>query len=206
MGVLCLALLVASSGCLNLVTGGTASFEASPATVEEATLDETGYALANQSEQRINRTFQVAGQERTVRVTNHLAQYERNVSLGPLGERDLARFVVLTTPAVEIAGQTFNPVGQWSEKRIVEQLSSRYSGIQGVSHRGNRTVDALGSARTVETFTAKATVGGGQQIDIVVHVAKFRHGDDFVVAVGVHPERLDGEGERVDAMIGGLQH
>lgn len=201
-----LAVLVATTGCLQFVTGGTATFAASQASVSDGALDETGYELANATTDNVSRTFEVAGQERDVRVTNHVVRYDRNVSVDPLGERDLARFVLLSTPAVEVAGQTFNPVGDWSERRLVNELASQYSGLSDVSHEDNRTVRALGSERTVETFTAGATVAGEREIDVRLHVAKFRHGDDFVVALGVHPERLPDERERVDALVRGIDH
>lgn len=205
-GLVLLALLAASGGCLDLATGGTTSFEASQASVSDAALDETDYELANATTDNVSRTFEVAGQERDVRVTNHVTTYERTVSMGPLGEGNLARFVAFSTPAVEIAGQTFNPVGEWSERRIVTELSSQYSGLDGVSHAGNRTVTALDGERTVEEFTGRATVAGGQEVDVVLHVTKFRHGEDFVVAVGIYPERLSGEQAKTDALIGGLDH
>lgn len=205
-GAVLLIVLVATSGCLNLVTGGTTTFEASQATVSDATLDQTGYEQGDTQTENVTRSVSAAGQERTVKVSNHIAQYHRNLSLGPLGEREFARFIVLSTPAVEVAGQTFNPVGDWSEKRIVQELSAQYSGVQGVSHVNNRSVRALGEERTVGKFSGQATVADGLEIDVLIHVTKFRHGDDFVVGVGIHPKQLPGEQSRVDEMFRGLDH
>lgn len=205
-GVVLFAMLVASSGCLGILTDGTATFEASQATVADGTLDETGYELSQQKTQNVSRSFTVAGQDRTVRVVNHLVEYQRNVSLGPLGSAELARFVVFSTPAVEVAGQTLNPVGDWSEKRLVRKLSSQYSGLSDVSHVNNRSVRILGEERTVGKFSGRATVLDDREIDVLIHVTKFPHGDDFVVAIGVHPERLPDEQQRVDSQFRGVEH
>ncbi len=206
LGAVLFAVLILTSGCLSLVTGGTAQFDSSPATVSESALSETGYSESARSSENVTRNFTVAGQERTVQVTNHVAQYERNVSLGPLGEYELARFVAFSTPAVEIAGQTFNPVADWSERRIVRELSAEYSGLSDVTHVNNRSVQSLGEGRSVAKFSGRATVMAGQEVDVVLHVTKFRHGDDFVLAVGIHPQQLPDEQVRVNELFRGLQH
>lgn len=204
IGTALLVALVATSGCLGLLTGD-ASFEASPASVGDAALEETGYELSDNRTQNLSRNVSAAGQEREVTVVNHLATYNRNVSFGPLGEQEVARFALLSTPAVEIGGRTLNPVGDWSERRIVERLSSQYSGLNDVSHQDNRTVAALGEDRTVERFTGTARIQG-QRIDVTLHVTKFQHGEDFVVAVGIHPEQLPDEQDRVDTLLSGVEH
>lgn len=201
-----LAVLLTTSGCLSIVTGETLEYEAAPGEVSESALDDTAYEFDGQETQTVTRNYSAAGQERTVEVTNYATRYQRAVELGPLGEQELARFVVFTTPAVEVAGQTFNPVGDWSERRLVERLSSEYEGLQDVSHVNNRTVRSLGEDRRVAKFSGEATVLGDRTVDVYVHVTKFRHGDDFVVAVGVHPERLPDEQDRVDDLIRGIDH
>lgn len=211
LGFTLLVLLVVTSGCLELATGDTASFEASEATVSADALDTSEYQLDNKTTENVTHPFEVAGQEREVRVTNHVTQYERSASLDlgstlSLDVADVGRFVVLSTPAVEIATQTFNPVDDWSEERIVTELSSEYSGLDDVSHVDNRSVHSLGSEQSVARFTGQATIGSGQQVNVELHVTKFRHGDDFIVAIGIHPEMLSSESDRVDTMIGGLEH
>lgn len=190
---------------------GDATFVASPATVDEATLEETGYDLHSAKEYNLTKNVSAGGEERTVTVTNHVREYKRNLADLP-GDADLpadkteiARVAVLSTPAIEVLGNTFNPVEEWSEARIARELSAEYDRIEDVEHTGNRSVESLGEQRTVARFTAEATLVGGATVDVAVHVTKFRHGDDFVVAVAVHPQLVD-ERDRVDAMFGGLSH
>jgi hypothetical protein len=187
------------------VTGDEAlSFEASPATVDGAALEETDYQQYRADSDNVTREFSAAGQTREVTVTNQVRGYNRSLPLGPLGEQDLGRFIAVSSPAVEVAGETFNPIGDWSNRRLVSELADSYEGLDDTEFEGNRTVTARGDARTVSTFTGTSTVAG-QEVDVRVHVTKFRHGDDFVIALAVHPEEIDEEG-RVDALAEGLRH
>lgn len=203
VAVLCLALV--STGCVGFLTGSDSlSFAANATAVDESALEEADYQQYRSDSQVRTENFSVAGQTREVEVTNEIRGYNRSLDLGPLGQRDLARFITYTTPAVEIAGQTFNPVADWSNRQIVRRLSSSYDDVSDVQFEENRTVAALGDARTVSTFSGESTVAG-QDVDVSIHVTKFRHGDDFVIAVAVHPQRIDEEG-RIDTLLRGLEH
>lgn len=199
-------LLLATAGCLGFLTGDEPMhFAAEPATVDGAALDETGYEQYREATTNRTRNYSAAGQTRQVTVTNEIRGYNRTLGLGPLGERDLGRFVVLSTPAVSIAGQTFNPVGDWSNRRLVREFTSAYDGVENVQFEENRTVQALGEPRTVSRYTGETEIAG-QPVDVAIHVTKFRHGDDFVVAFAVHPEMIDGEADRIDELLRGLDH
>lgn len=205
LGLVLFTLLVATSGCVDLVMGNTPTFESSEANVSEEALEESGYQPSHSDTQNVTRNVSAAGQERTVRVTNHVTQYNRSMSLGPLGEQELGRFVVFTTPAVEMVGQTMNPVADWSERRVLDEVATEYAELDDISHVDSRTVSVLGSERTVEKFSGVTTVGD-DEIDVYIHVTKFRHEDDFVVAIGVHPQQLPEEQDRQDVLMGGIEH
>lgn len=198
--------LAATSGCLGFVTGSQSlAFEADPAGVRDETLSETGYEEAETSSPSMSREFTVAGQTREVEVTNHLALYEKAADLGPLGSQKVALFALFTTPKVEIADRTLNPVDDLSTKQLLERFQSRYEGLSIGDSVGSETVQTLGTDVTVEKYEGSTTVQG-QQVDIRLHVARFEHGDDFVVGVGSYPKRLDGEAENVRSLIGGIRH
>ncbi|MFC7028448.1 DUF6517 family protein [Halomicroarcula sp. GCM10025324] len=199
-----IALLVVSSGCVGLITGETVAFEAEPASVDDAALETTGYDEARDEAQTLTRNVSVVGQERTVRITNHVAEYNRSVDLGPLGELEFARLILLSTPGATVAGQSLNPLASQSNRQLVERLIQRTERVSDVQAEGNRTVQILGEDRTVSEFTGTSDVQG-QEIDIRLHVASFEHEGDVVVAVAVHPERID-ERDRVDTLLGAIQH
>ncbi|MBX0324595.1 hypothetical protein EGH21_16320 [Halomicroarcula sp. F13] len=198
------ALLVVSAGCTGLITGETVAFESEPATVEDSARASSGYELTNSTEQNITRQVTFAGQDRTIRVVNHVQQYQRGVDLGPLGSIPLAQFVVVSTPGANVAGQTLNPAAQWSNRRVVEQLASRTGSVNDVQSEGNRTAEILGEPRDVGMFSGTVTVQG-QEIDVTMHVASFEHEGDVLVVLAVHPDQIN-ERARVDTMFGGITH
>lgn len=203
---LAVAALVLTAGCVGFLTGEEAlAFDADPVEVGDDARSEAGYETGQIEPMEANRSFTVAGETRNVTVTNHVAAYQRAVEVGPLGTGPFARVTVLATPRVEIAGRTLNPVGRLSDRELALRLQSQYDSIEDVEFAGNRSVEILGESRTVSRFDATTTVAG-TEVDLELHVTKFQHGEDFVVAIGVHPARLDGEAARVETMLRGIEH
>ncbi|WP_436931895.1 DUF6517 family protein [Halosimplex halobium] len=202
---LAVLVLTVTAGC-GFITGGSAlAFSASPATASDAALSETGYEERAVTNTTVTRNFSAAGQTRQVEVTNRQARYERAVDLGPLGSQRAAVFVTFASPEVEVATRTFNPISDMSTREVLRQFESRYEGLSVGESVDNRSVRALGSQRTLEQFEGTATLGGSE-VDVYVHAAKFKHEGDYVVAVGIYPQRLDGEAENIVALTEGLEH
>ncbi len=154
----------------------------------------------------ITREFTVADQTREVVVTNQVAEYDKAAEI--LGERIQASlFVALSTPAVEIAEQTFNPVGELSTRELARRMLSQYDGISNLQSDGEETVTVLGTDTTVGLFTADATVTEGVTVEIRLHVSEaVRAGGDFVVTVGAYPTRLSGQADDVRTMMRSVTH
>lgn len=196
-----LALLTVTAGC-SAITGQPTTFTASDVSVSEAAKSDTGYSLQNRSTQRIERTF--AGQK--VVVSNKLAEYARTVEAPVFGDTKIARFTVFATPAVEVAGQgPFNPVADLNNTQLVLRLQAQYEAVSNVRFESNRTQTMLGQETTVSKFRADARTVGGTQVEVFIHITKVQHGDDFVLAVAVHPTRVE-EQQKVNAMLRGVQH
>lgn len=203
---LALLMLVCTSGCLGALTGGgPITLEAEPAAVAPAAAESTGYEDNGTRTFTVNRTLEAAGQEQQISVENKVTTYEKALDLGPLGEAKLGVFALITTPAVEIAGQTLNPVGDYDNDRLVGLVESQYRGLSDVQQVSNRQVTVLGSETTVTKYSAKATALG-QQVDVFVHVTKVRHEADFVIAVGVYPQVLSGEEDAVFRLLRATEH
>lgn len=198
-----LAALVALAGCGALT--GDLSFSASPATVGDAALDDTGYEEANVSEQTVTREFSAAGQSRNVTVTNHVAMYERSVDVPVVGSQRAAVFGAFASPEVSVLGQSFNPVEDYSDRELVALAQQQYSGLTVGDEVGTRSVSTLGDSANVTKFDGEAAIAGST-VDVYVHVTKVKHDGDFVVAVAVYPQALDGEQETVDDLLAGLEH
>jgi hypothetical protein len=200
-----LAATVATSGCLAVLTDQPIELSATDVAIPAEVVSAANYEETRDGTMAQTRDVEVAGQRRTIEVTNHVAEYGRAVTFPGVGERQIARVVVFATPQVSIAGRTFNPVGDWSHERLVGELASRYDSLSNVSEAGERTLAILGDRRTVSTFTAEATLAGGLTMDVLLHVARFAHGDDFVVALGVHPTAVD-DTDSVNDLFGAIEH
>jgi hypothetical protein len=193
------------AGCLDVLGGGPASFEASPARVSQSALDETGYSFDGLSEQVTEEEFSAGGQSRTVEVTNKFATYNRTVDLGPLGEQVGSIFAAVTTPQVTVLGREFNPVEGMSTTELATMIQDQFLGIENLQQADERAVTIDGEQTTVTEFRADAGYDGSP-IKLTLHVSEaIEMGDDFLVTLGVHPELLFGEGGRVRSLMEGVE-
>jgi len=205
--VVAVALLMVTSGCIGFLTGSEPlRFSAEPAAVSGSAAADAGYEYNGTRELTVNRSFEVGGQERRVIATSRISDYTKSVDLGPLGEAEVGVFNVVTTPAVEIAGQTLNPIGSYSNARLVEFVQQQYSGLSDIQQVSDRNITIQGTETTVTKFSATATIES-QEVDVFVYVTKYRNGDDFVVAVGVYPQQLESQEEsNVFSMMRAIDH
>ena len=205
-GATALAALLATGGCLGFLTGEEALvFESDPATTAESVASDAEYETDGPDERAVNRSFGAAGQSRTVRVVNHVTTYEKRLDLPVVSAVKLGVFSVVTSPSVGIAGQEFNPLGDYSKQRLVRMAGSAYGGFNGIEQVSSRTVTVFGDETTVTKYAARAPVGG-QSVEVFVHVARVRHEDDYVIALGVYPRRFSSEEANIMAMIRAIEH
>lgn len=203
---LVLALAVLSAGCLGVLTGSEpAIFTASEAGVSESALDGTGFE-AEQTETRWdNRTVEVAGQEREVRVQSHVATYRNSVSVGDDG-LTFGVFAVVATPQASVAGQAMNPIGRMEPRDLVEQVAQGSNGgFSDVQREGTRTTTVLGTETDLVRFSAVAE-RQGQEVPVYIEVTRVRHEGDFVVAIGVYPQDSAEMESQVETLFDGLKH
>lgn len=192
----------ASAGCLGDILDDATTFSANPAEVADSAATDAGYEHEGTESRTDEREF--AGE--TVEVTSHFGRYHRSLEIPAVGEKRAGVFATIATPKVNVAGKEFNPVGEMDDEEIVGYLQDQYSQLSIEGTRGRRTVQTLGSSEEVTTFAGRATLADGIDLDVLLDVAKFEHGDDFVVVVGIYPEDLPDEGDRVTTMIEGLEH
>jgi len=202
--LLAVACVVTLAGCGFITGEESLSVTASPATAGDGAVSETGYEELNVTAQTVTRNVTVAGQTREVAVTNQLARYERETDLGALGSRPAGVFVTYTSPEVEVANESFNPIADLSEREVLTRANQEYAAVSVGERVGSRTVSTLGQSTAVEKFDGTATLAGSE-VDVSVHATKFRHEGDFVVAIGVYP-RENGDAERIVTLLESLEH
>jgi len=195
--------LSAFAGCLGAV--GLDEHEATPAGVEPAVRDETGYERTNVEEQVIRRTINV-GVSEEITVRNYLTEYEKGVDLGPVGNVRAAAFTVLTSPQISIAGRELNPIEGMSTEELVGSIEADFEGIENVQHVEDGEATVLDQETTESMFEADAALGGGVTVDVNVHVTEsVRTASDHLVTIGVYPQQVqDAEEGNVAAMMEGV--
>lgn len=196
--------VAATAGCLGFLSGST-TFEAKKAFTDESVADQGNYVRQEPRELDAERTFSVADQEKTVKVVNWVTEYYKTLDVGPLSGQRAGVFAVVSSPQVDVLGQSFNPLADASPRDIASRFQSQYSGMS-VGDRLDRTeLSTLGTTVAVSTFEGTATIDG-QQVDTKVVVSESaEHEGDHVLAIGVYPRDLD-EGENMRSMIENLQH
>lgn len=145
----------------------------------------------------------IAGQTRTIKVKNYIAEYKRQPDL-LLVQGELARFTIFATPNIEIAGRALNPISHLSTEELVQRLQEKYSNIDNLRKVGSCWLPILGTSVTVTRYAGTTTIVGGQRIDVVVHIAKVSAGEDTIISVAVYPQQIDLE-EETHRMFKGIQ-
>lgn len=190
-------------GCTDVLSSDEVTFEADTAVVSDETQSETDYEEQRVEDMKITREYEKV--DRTVVVINRLAEYSKQVNIGPLGG-ELARFTVLASPKVEVGPVgPLNPIEDMDNKELAQTVQQEYDSVKNVQEVDERDVSMLGETASVTKFSAEAQTQGGQSVDVFIHIGKVESGDDFVIAIGVHPRDLDEE-ENIDTLMGGVKH
>ncbi|MEF8778242.1 MAG: DUF6517 family protein [Natronomonas sp.] len=196
------------AGCSQLASDEPLEFEATPAQVPDDVLAETGYQENEVNAIEIERSFDVAGDERTVTVTNQQAEYEKQIDADIQLPSDLSGpvYTTLSTPKIEILGQELNPVADMSNEELLERLQNRYDRLENVEVDTEDTMTVLGEPTTRTRFLAETRLDGND-VELYLHVSNpVENGEEFVASAGVHPRFLPDEESEVLAMMEAIQH
>ncbi|UPV99874.1 DUF6517 family protein [Halorussus gelatinilyticus] len=200
-----LAVLLVLGGCTGFLSGPV-SFTASQATVSDAALEETGYQHNSTTAMNVSRTFSAAGQSKEVEVTNWISEYHQRVGLPGVGQQKVAVFATFSSPQVDILGKSFNPLDKYSDRQLAQRFTSQLDSVSGVREVGSQNRTMLGKTTEVSKFEASVTTAAGVQFDAYLYVTKVKHEGDFVVAVGVHPQKLPGQEQKIYRLLRGVEH
>lgn len=210
--------LVGLAGC----SGGIPDdleFTAEPATVEQAVATDAGYEPQETTPLELNESIDVAGETREINITTWTTGYQSDT--GP--------FIVLSTPNVEIAGQSLNPLARLSGSELIGRLLEEAGGGDAISDlepAGETEITVFDESATVEEFTAtlQASAGSGSgsgggdlpaaaengEIPIRLYLLSVTHetgtdSSDVVFALTFHPQE-GGDPETVYTLFESLQH
>lgn len=165
-------------------------FTAAAVGVDERALSEAGYEERRAFDHRMTRTYELGNQSFTAEVVSQLAEYHRRVDLDRFGDREVARFAVLSTPRVELGFQTFNPLNRIAEETLLEGLQSGYEDVRIGEWIDSRIVSVLGFDVSVAKRRGTARYRG-MPIEVHLHVERILRGGNYVTLAGIYPRRLD---------------
>jgi hypothetical protein len=209
--VLAVAGVAATAGCSALQgVAEESALTAEPAAVPDAAADAAGYEFVNARPVTVTRTVEAGEASREVEVTNQVTRYEKTLDLGVLGEARLGVVAGIASPAVEVGGRTLNPIGDDSNRQLVEMIAGRYSGLEVTGRENRRRIEFLGAQERETTFAGTATFepadGSSVDVNILFEVVKGRSEADFVIGFGAYPRSLPGESDDVLAMLSAFEH
>ncbi|WP_435318502.1 DUF6517 family protein [Haloarchaeobius sp. TZWSO28] len=196
--------IAATAGCLGILSG-TSEFAADQAAVDEQVASDTNYVKQEPKEQTIEKTFSAAGQEKTVKVTNWVTQYYKTLDLPIASSQKAGVFALISSPKVEVVGQSFNPLKDWDERKLAKQIQSQYEGFSVGQQVDEFAVQILGSAKTVTKFEGTATLSGNEVDVYLLLTGAVGHESDFVVPMGIYPQEID-EQANVTKLMRNLVH
>lgn len=202
-------LAVGLAGCSGRLTAEGAAFEAKTAALPAGVQSDTGYTHYRTEPFTVTREFSRFGISRSVDVTNVVAEYDRGIELGLLGTRlQAAVFAALSTPQVSIVGRSFNPVAEMSPIEIAEMIQKRYDSIDDIREDGSFDSTLGGESTTVTRFIANARlVEAGTTVEVYLYVSEaVPIGEDFIVALAVHPTVFGGQRDTVETLLSTLEH
>lgn len=187
---LSLALIVALSGC----SGTLVEYTASPAEIPDAALESQGYVHGNTTMVPLSYRLGAAGVSRDITAQTWVAGYSKTTP-----DNDTAAVVLYSSPNVELADRSVNPLSQLSNRELIQFGIDRMTDLRGIggienvsdlSETGTRNVTMLGTQTQLVTYTGTAEIDG-RRVAIIANVAMVEHGDDIVVAMGIHESVLD---------------
>ncbi|HET7322994.1 MAG TPA: DUF6517 family protein [Halococcus sp.] len=188
-----LVVLLVTSGCT--LPGADLTANAAPVSVNDSTLNTTGYTLDERAPIALNETVGIAGEDRKIGVKNWIAAYESTEHEG--------RFVVFSTPSPNTEGAPVNPFADPSERRDIARMFGEVVNKTPLRVVNRHNVTMFGERTEVVTYATTNRSAGGTQV--FVQIAMTQHEGDAMVAVGVQPQSVDEIGE-FSRLVEGLEH
>jgi hypothetical protein len=227
---LLVVLFVLVAGC----TGTLAEVRSSPATVPASALVPVDYVHGNTTEVPITYPVGVGPVTRDVTVYVWVSGYSRTVE-NEEGGNDTAGLLVVSSPDERIGGQSVNPFVHLSNRELVAELfdlvveagTATGRNVTEVADLRETEVEeriVLGAQVEVVTYTATVRYGPATATSsasddssaadpgstdwtrtLVIHLMAVEHGDDVVLALGVHGDAMD-EGETMVDLMEAIEH
>ncbi len=133
---------------------------------------------------------------------------ETEAELEELESQEVAFFVVISMPGIEVLGRSFNPLEGLGSEELIDELNSQSDDgvtLRGVEPTGSTTLAVLGDDRDVDLFEATTDVDG-ESLELELSITSFSHEEDLLVVFGGYPAELEAEGDDLETLIESLEH
>lgn len=192
--VFALAAVLVTSGCT--LPGADLTANASPVSVNDSALNATGYAADKSATIALNETIGINGEDREIGVKNRITTYEHTAHEG--------RFVVFSTPNPDTEGAPVNPFANRSERRDVARMLGEVNNTSALTVENRQNVTMGGQQSELVTYATTNQSAAGTT-PVFVHVAVTQDAGDAVVAVGVHPQSVEGS-DAMQQLVENVDH
>jgi hypothetical protein len=213
--ILAVVALFAAAGCVGFVLGEEPlRYGANNATIAEE--NRGGFELTEERTIAQNVSINESGVNRTVSISNYAGIYTKNESINA-EEQQLATLAVVSTPLVDVFERPVNPIGNMTERELIEFLAdqtndSQYSNLDEfervpAEEIGPRTdnVTVLGKTTDVAVFRGTQEIQG-REVELRLYVTRVRHGDDYVLLFGGHSMLHPAEGYAIVDLMRSIEH
>ncbi|QRV14978.1 hypothetical protein JMJ58_19030 [Haloterrigena salifodinae] len=200
--------LALAAGCLDFALGnGPLEVAAERAAPTDDALKAADYEENAVEQETIEESVDV-GVERDVKATVWASTYTKEIEYrGVKGEG--CAFAAISIPDVSVAGRSFNPIGELSNKELLSEYRGKFerggASIENLTHRESFGLEILGDGRSVDVFEGTTTFEG-DEIDVDVAVTSFAHEGDRLVLVGSYPAALAAESATVEELMESVEH
>lgn len=198
------------AGCTG--ENGEFNYAASPAMIPEG--EREGYEAEEPREIEFNETVGFSGVERDVHISTWSAAYA--------SPEDQTSVFVFSTPNVEVAGQSVNPLARLEGAdliaRVIDEGLGQAGGdmaLQEIEQEDEIAIPVLGEERTVPVFSAvleaqgssSSQIEGAQngEIPIQLYLLSITHGEDVLLSVGFHPAAVDNRAD-IESLLSSIEH
>jgi len=208
------------SGCTGILSDTEVNFSSSPATLNNSTMNDSGYEKINQTTIKSSDNISFQDFEKEISITNHLTVYETNFDRQSSEEPNYnqevqnsgSRTYLFTTPVINVSGQNINPVADFTNREMIEFFFPQYmqtyseSDTIKISSESSSNVDIFDKKANKSTYEVSSSRHTWTIVQ-TVEITKTVHEGDSVIVLRVTPNGPEESGSiSFQRLLNGIKH
>lgn len=235
IGAVAVGTALTAAGCVDLAVGDGIEETAHQATIAPSSLQQNGFVEDDVDEFVIDETIEVSDVERDVHITSWISTFRRadsdveidgdsfgfeveneSVTLDEIDDerlgldaeqlRSASSVAIFSTVSAAVAGRELNPVAQFTDEELIDQVASEFSDgdIEEISEEETFVIESLGEDVEITKLNAVAVINE-EEVELDVYTGEVTHEDDLLLYLGVHHTALNEE-ETVRDLFSEVEH